>query len=83
MTWDKKFEGIREFLHILERKGRNLVVIIDPHIKNDDYYELYTKALEKSIDYYSIQDSLSRIMTSAISLGSAGVRMQLILISII
>lgn len=48
MTWNKGFEDIEDFLEILDEKGRNLVVIIDPHIKNDNYYFLYQGANEKS-----------------------------------
>lgn len=53
MTWDSKFTGINNFLTLLEQKGRNLVVIIDPHIKNDENYPLFAKAREKSTDNYS------------------------------
>ena len=48
MTWDSKFEGINNFLPVLEKKGRNLVVIIDPHIKNDENFQLFSKAKENS-----------------------------------
>jgi len=48
MTWNKNFEDIDDFLEILDEKGRNLVVIIDPHIKSDDSYFIYKGANEKS-----------------------------------
>lgn len=48
MTWNKGFEDIEDFLEILDEKGRNLVVIIDPHIKNDNSYFLFQGANEKS-----------------------------------
>jgi alpha-glucosidase (family GH31 glycosyl hydrolase) len=49
MTWDSKFEGVANHLTTLEQKGRNLVVIIDPHIKNDENFQLFAKAKDKSI----------------------------------
>lgn len=48
MTWNKNFEDIEDFLEVLDEKGRNLVVIIDPHIKQDDSYFVYKGANEKS-----------------------------------
>jgi len=48
MTWNKNFEDIEDLMENLEEKGRNLVVIIDPHIKNDKYYFIYEEALRKS-----------------------------------
>lgn len=48
MTWDSKFDGVGDFITKLEEKGRNLVVIIDPHIKNDEGYHIFAKAKEKS-----------------------------------
>jgi alpha 1,3-glucosidase len=50
MTWDSgKFGGVSEFLHTLGDKGRSLVVIIDPHIKVDSYYFLYSDAVANGI----------------------------------
>jgi alpha-glucosidase (family GH31 glycosyl hydrolase) len=46
MTWDRKFDGVYEFLDIIKDKGRNLVVIIDPHIKIDRNYFIYNDAIE-------------------------------------
>ncbi len=45
MTWDRGFEGIDEFLDVLNNKGRNLVVIVDPHIKVDSTYFIYNDAI--------------------------------------
>lgn len=45
MTWNSNFEDIEDFAEQLEEKGRNLVVIIDPHIKVDYRYFLYSQAL--------------------------------------
>ena len=50
MTWNRNFEDIEDFLEVLDEKGRNLVVIIDPHIKSDDSYFIYKGAKEKSIN---------------------------------
>ena len=47
MTWNKNFEDIEDFIESLEEKGRNLVAIIDPHIKNDKAYFIYEEALSK------------------------------------
>ena len=54
MTWDSKFDGLANHLLNLEQKGRNLVVIIDPHIKNDENFQLFSKAKEKSINNNNI-----------------------------
>jgi len=48
MTWNQNFEDIEDFLEVLDEKGRNLVAIIDPHIKSDDSYFVYKGANEKS-----------------------------------
>jgi len=48
MTWNENFDGIEDFIEILDEKNRNLVVIIDPHIKVDSSYFVYKKAIEKS-----------------------------------
>ena len=48
MTWNKNFEDIEDFVESLEEKGRNLVAIIDPHIKNDNSYFIYREAKSKS-----------------------------------
>lgn len=45
MTWDSKFEGVDEYLNMLDSKGRNLVVIVDPHIKIDNGYFVYSEAI--------------------------------------
>jgi len=49
MTWDPKHFGkIDEFIETLEQKKRNLVVIVDPHIKNDNYYPFFYNAMQNS-----------------------------------
>jgi alpha 1,3-glucosidase len=45
MTWDSKFDGVDDYLNMLSTKGRNLVVIIDPHIKIDNSYFIYNDAI--------------------------------------
>jgi mannosyl-oligosaccharide alpha-1,3-glucosidase len=46
MTWDpEKFDGVEEFIKELDHKKRNLVVIIDPHIKKDSGYSIYREAV--------------------------------------
>ena len=55
MTWDSKFWGINNYLSDLERKGRNLVVIIDPHIKNDEGYQIFAKAKSREVTSESEQ----------------------------
>jgi alpha-glucosidase (family GH31 glycosyl hydrolase) len=46
LTWDRKFDGIEEFLDVIKDKGRNLVVIVDPHIKIDSSYFIYNDAIK-------------------------------------
>jgi alpha-glucosidase (family GH31 glycosyl hydrolase) len=54
MTWNKNFNGIEEFIENLDEKSRNLVVIIDPHIKVDKSYFVYKGAYDQSnYIYYS------------------------------
>ena len=48
MTWNKNFYGIEDFVETLDEKSRNLVVIIDPHIKVDSSYFVYKGAYDKS-----------------------------------
>ncbi len=48
MTWNNDFDGIEDFIENLDDKNRNMVVIIDPHIKVDKNYFIYKQALEKS-----------------------------------
>lgn len=48
MTWNVNFiNEIEDVLDHLEEKGRNLAVIIDPHIKTDTNYFLYSDAVNK------------------------------------
>ena len=76
MTWDSKFWGINNYLSDLERKGRNLVVIIDPHIKNDEGYQIFAKAKEKSSYIYLNKITLSEQVTCPIFLlENVGVKM--------
>ncbi len=51
MTWDSKFEEVDEFLKELDTKNRNLVVIIDPHIKRDSDYKIYREAVKNGKMY--------------------------------
>uniref|UniRef100_A0A8C3HFX0 Glucosidase alpha, neutral C n=1 Tax=Chrysemys picta bellii TaxID=8478 RepID=A0A8C3HFX0_CHRPI len=47
-TWDKKkFQHPKRMQELLTRKKRKLVVIIDPHIKVDPMYTLYSQAKKK------------------------------------
>ena len=46
MTWNSKFDEIEQFLKELDKKNRNLVVIIDPHIKRDSDYTIYREAIK-------------------------------------
>lgn len=48
MTFNRDFEDIEDILDVLDEKGRNLVVIIDPHMKVDNSYFLYKGAIDKS-----------------------------------
>ncbi|KAL3097089.1 hypothetical protein niasHS_002805 [Heterodera schachtii] len=47
-TWDPvKFPNSLEMIQEIESKGRRLVTVIDPHIKKDDNYPIYTEARDK------------------------------------
>ncbi|XP_061853616.1 neutral alpha-glucosidase C isoform X3 [Colius striatus] len=53
-TWDKKkFQNPRKLQEHLRKKKRKLVVIIDPHIKVDPMYTLYSQAKDKG---YFVKD---------------------------
>ncbi|XP_027673962.2 neutral alpha-glucosidase C isoform X1 [Chelonia mydas] len=53
-TWDKKkFQHPERMQELLKRKKRKLVVIIDPHIKVDPMYTLYSEAKKKG---YFVKD---------------------------
>ncbi|XP_064599881.1 neutral alpha-glucosidase AB-like [Liolophura sinensis] len=44
-TWDKsRFPNPTEMVNNLTTKGRRLVTIVDPHLKRDDNYKVYTDA---------------------------------------
>lgn len=44
-TWDRNnFIGSKQMLENLEKKGRHMVVIIDPHVKRDNGYFLHNAA---------------------------------------
>ena len=45
-TWNENFDGIEDFFDKIEKKGREAVVIIDPHIKVDRKYFVYAEALK-------------------------------------
>uniref|UniRef100_A0A8C3KDJ6 Glycoside hydrolase family 31 N-terminal domain-containing protein n=1 Tax=Calidris pygmaea TaxID=425635 RepID=A0A8C3KDJ6_9CHAR len=53
-TWDKKkFQNPQKMQELLSKKKRKLVVIIDPHIKIDPTYSLYSQAKDKG---YFVKD---------------------------
>ncbi|NXU81320.1 GANC glucosidase, partial [Oreotrochilus melanogaster] len=53
-TWDKKkFQNPRKMQEHLRKKKRKLVVIVDPHIKVDPMYTLYSQARDKG---YFVKD---------------------------
>ncbi|XP_037249368.1 neutral alpha-glucosidase C isoform X2 [Falco rusticolus] len=53
-TWDKKkFQNPRKMQEHLRKKKRKLVVIVDPHIKIDPTYTLYSQAKDKG---YFVKD---------------------------
>lgn len=49
MTWNQNFDGVEDFVETLDDKNRNMVVIIDPHVKTDKSYFVYSEALGKSM----------------------------------
>uniref|UniRef100_A0A669PRU5 Uncharacterized protein n=1 Tax=Phasianus colchicus TaxID=9054 RepID=A0A669PRU5_PHACC len=53
-TWDKKkFQNPKRMQELLRKKKRKLVVIVDPHIKADPMYTLYSQGKEKG---YFVKD---------------------------
>uniref|UniRef100_A0A8C0B8I7 GANC glucosidase n=1 Tax=Buteo japonicus TaxID=224669 RepID=A0A8C0B8I7_9AVES len=53
-TWDKKkFQNPRKMQEHLRKKKRKLVVIVDPHVKIDPTYTLYSQAKDKG---YFVKD---------------------------
>ena len=49
-TWDQEtFPEAKKMLETLEKEGRKLVTIIDPHIKKDDDYFVYKDLLAKKL----------------------------------
>ncbi|NXW55644.1 GANC glucosidase, partial [Eurystomus gularis] len=53
-TWDKKkFQNPRKLQEHLRKKKRKLVVIVDPHIKVDPMYPVYSQAKDKG---YFVKD---------------------------
>lgn len=53
-TWDKKkFQNPKKMQELLRKKKRKLVVIVDPHIKADPMYTLYSQGKEKG---YFVKD---------------------------
>ncbi|OXB63369.1 hypothetical protein ASZ78_001945 [Callipepla squamata] len=53
-TWDKKkFQNPKRMQELLRKKKRKLVVIVDPHIKADPMYALYSQGKEKG---YFVKD---------------------------
>ncbi|KFV86324.1 Neutral alpha-glucosidase C, partial [Struthio camelus australis] len=53
-TWDKKkFQNPKRMQELLRKKKRKLVVIVDPHIKVDPTYTLYSQGKDKG---YFVKD---------------------------
>uniref|UniRef100_A0A8B9BMW1 Glucosidase alpha, neutral C n=1 Tax=Anser brachyrhynchus TaxID=132585 RepID=A0A8B9BMW1_9AVES len=53
-TWDKKkFQNPKRMQELLRKKKRKLVVIVDPHIKADPMYALYSQGKDKG---YFVKD---------------------------
>ncbi len=53
-TWDKSmFPDPKAMIEELNKRGRNLVVIVDPHIKVDRNYPVYAQAIKNSTSRYS------------------------------
>lgn len=53
-TWDSnKFPNSEQMIQELSSFGRKLVTIVDPHIKKDDSYHIYSEAKEKN---YFVKD---------------------------
>uniref|UniRef100_A0A8B9W0R6 Glycoside hydrolase family 31 N-terminal domain-containing protein n=1 Tax=Anas zonorhyncha TaxID=75864 RepID=A0A8B9W0R6_9AVES len=53
-TWDKKkFQNPKRMQELLRKKKRKLVVIVDPHIKVDPMYALYSQGKDKG---YFVKD---------------------------
>lgn len=49
-TWDPvNFPNPKDMIKTLALKDRKLVVVIDPHIKQDPEYKIYTDAVEKGL----------------------------------
>jgi alpha 1,3-glucosidase len=62
MTWNQNFEGIEDFIETLDDKNRNLVVIIDPHIKVDNRYNVYNQAYDNGkLKFFEYILNLNRI----------------------
>eukprot|EP00127_Corallochytrium_limacisporum_P000811 Clim_evm97s25 gene=Clim_evmTU97s25 len=54
MTWDQAhFRNAGEMMDKLDEEGRHLVVIVDPHIKKDSQYHVYSGAKEQ--DFFVTQ----------------------------
>ncbi|KAK7471500.1 hypothetical protein BaRGS_00035839 [Batillaria attramentaria] len=49
-TWDGvKFPSSEEMLRNLSSKGRKMVTIVDPHLKREENYRVYTEARDKGL----------------------------------
>ena len=49
-TWDStKFPNSVEMLRNISSKGRKMVTIVDPHLKHDDNYQVFTEARDKGL----------------------------------
>ena len=49
-TWDgTKFPNSVEMLRNISSKGRKMVTIVDPHLKRDENYRVFTEARDKGL----------------------------------
>ena len=61
-TWNPKtFSQMKEFIQNLKDNHRNLVTIIDPHIKKDENYEV-CKVLKENNCFVKMKDSIGQIV---------------------
>ena len=50
-TWDSnKFPDSEEMINNVASKGRKMVTIVDPHLKSDGNYKIYTEARDQGFN---------------------------------
>ena len=50
MSWHPKhFADPERMIEELDRSGRKLVTIVDPHLKKDDSWEIYREVIDKNL----------------------------------